>query len=123
LLSYQAIFVGLLAGVPMSWLWVTPEWTGLGLMVGIGLVSSVGQWLGVRALRAGEASLVAGVEYMKLIYATILGYWLFSEWPDMFTLVGAVLIIGSALFTIHREARKRHPLEATVSAIEKPPLP
>lgn len=106
LLAYQGLFVGLLAALPLPWLWVVPDGEGLALLVAIGAISAVGQWCGVRALRAGEAGLVSSVEYMKLIYATLLGYWLFAEWPDMFTLAGAALIIGAALFTIHREARR-----------------
>lgn len=107
LLAYQAIFVGVLAGLPMIWLWVTPDWTGAVLLISIGLVSTLAQWAGVMALRAGEASLVTSVDYMQLIYAAILGYWLFAEWPDLYTLAGAALIVGSALFTVRREARRR----------------
>jgi len=106
LLAYQAIFVGVLAGLPMPWLWVAPDIDGLILMVAIGLISSLGQWVGVYALRSGEAGLVSSIEYMKLIYATLLGYLLFSEWPDAYTLAGAALIVGAAVFTIHREARR-----------------
>ena len=40
-----------------------------------------------------------------LIYAGILGYLLFAEVPDRFTLIGAAIIVGSALFIFHRERR------------------
>lgn len=122
LLAYQAIFIGLLAGLPMAWLWVTPDWAGLILLVSIGVVSTLAQWVGVMALRSGEASLVTSVDYMQLIYAAILGYWLFLEWPDIYTLAGASLIVGSALFTVHREARKRHVSKGVVSPVDKPSL-
>jgi drug/metabolite transporter (DMT)-like permease len=104
MLSYQAIFVGVLAGIPMFWLWVTPSWAQLAQLVGIGVVSTLGQWAGISALRQGEASLIASIGFMQMIYALILGYVFFAELPDKFTLIGAGLIIGSALYTIRREA-------------------
>ncbi|MCR9136603.1 MAG: DMT family transporter [Alphaproteobacteria bacterium] len=113
LLAYQAIFIGVLAGLPMAWLWATPDWNGAVLLISIGLVSTLAQWVGVMALRAGEASLVTSIDYMQLIYAAILGYWLFSEWPDLYTFAGAALIVGSALFTVRREARRRHDRRAS----------
>ncbi len=118
LIAYQAVFVGVLAGLPMPWVWVTPDRDGFLLLLAIGGISAVGQWSGVRALRAGEASLISSVEYMKLIYATLLGYWLFAEWPDAFTLAGAALIIGAALFTIQREARRTSGLRLSASSTD-----
>ncbi len=105
LLAYQAIFVGLMSGIPMFWLWITPDFLALILMLGIGVVSTIAQWIGIKALRAGEASVIASIEYMKLIYAAILGYLLFLEIPSASTLVGAVVIISSAFYTLRRESR------------------
>jgi drug/metabolite transporter (DMT)-like permease len=68
--------------------------------------------VGVKALRLGEASVIGNIQYTQLIYATVLGYALFGEIPDAFTLVGAAIIIGSALFIIHREAVRKRVNEA-----------
>jgi drug/metabolite transporter (DMT)-like permease len=105
LLSYQAIFVGLLSGAPLFWLWVTPDLSDLVLLLGIGVIATVGQWIGIKALRAGEASLVSSIKYTELIHAAILGYWFFGDSPDVWTLTGAAIIIGSALYMIRREAK------------------
>ncbi|MBL4727695.1 MAG: DMT family transporter [Rhizobiaceae bacterium] len=107
LLSYQAIFVGLLSGIPMIWLWVTPNWPDFLFMVAIGIVATAAQWTGIKALREGEANVVSSIGYIQLIYASLLGYLLFSEIPDTFTLIGASLIIASAIYTIRREARQK----------------
>ncbi|HHS83087.1 MAG TPA: DMT family transporter [Devosia sp.] len=96
LLTYQALFVGLLAGLPMFGIWKTPDMASLGLLLAIGLVSTAGQWMGIRALRAGDASLVAGLDYLSLVHAAILGLVVFSEIPDPLTLAGAAIIIASA---------------------------
>ncbi|MCP4184161.1 MAG: DMT family transporter [Hyphomicrobiales bacterium] len=105
LLVYQALFVGALAGVPLYWLWVTPDLSGLLLLLATGVLATVGQWVGVKALRLGEASVVGPIEYSKLVYAAILGFMLFNEVPDGFAITGAVIIIGSSIYIFRREAK------------------
>ena len=107
LLLYQALFVGMLAGVPLFWLWVTPDFTGWLLLFSMGLVATVGQWAGVKALRSGEASVVSNMEYTKLIFATVFGFALFSEIPDLPTIAGACVILASSAYIFHRERLQR----------------
>jgi len=103
LLIYQALFVGALAGVPLFWLWVTPDLNGVLFLLGMGIVATVGQWVGVKALRLGEASVIGNIQYMQLIYAAILGYFLFKEVPDIYTIAGAAIIVGASVYIFHRE--------------------
>lgn len=105
LLAWQAIFVGALAGIPMIWFWVTPDAFGLAFLLTMGALSAVGQWVGVRALRLGEAVVIGPIEYTKLIYAALIGYLVFAEVPDVWTLTGAVIIVCSALYILYRERR------------------
>lgn len=104
LLVYQALFVGALAGVPLYWLWVTPDLTGTLFLLAMGVIAAAANWIGVKALRLGEASVIGNIQYMQLVYAAILGFALFSEVPDIYTMVGAVVIIGSSIYIFHREA-------------------
>ena len=104
LLVYQAIFVGMLAGVPLFWLWVTPDFFGFMFLLSMGVLATIGQWVGVKALRLGEASVIGNIQYTQLIYAAVLGYALFGEIPDAYTVIGATIIISSALFMINRES-------------------
>ena len=105
LLSYQAIFVGVLVAIPAMFVWKTPDITGFLVLVAIGVVSLIAQWFGVQSYRAGELSVVTGMEYSKLIYASLIGIFIFSEWPDSNTLIGAMIIISASAFTIWRETR------------------
>lgn len=107
LLAYQTVFVGLFAAVPMIWLWKTPDLSGWILLVCVGLLAVPAQWIGVAAVRLGESSLLANIQYAKLIYAGLLGFFIFDEIPDQFTLLGAVIIIGSAFYIFHREAKAK----------------
>ncbi|MCP4430816.1 MAG: DMT family transporter [Gammaproteobacteria bacterium] len=104
LLVYQSVFVGALAGVPLFWLWITPDFTGTVLLLAMAVLATIANWVGVKALRLGEASVVGNIQYMQLIYAAILGYFLFDEVPDKYTIVGATVIIGSSIYIFHREA-------------------
>jgi len=107
LLIYQAVFVGVLAAVPLYWLWVPPDIKGLLLLLTMGVLASIGQWVGVKALRLGEASVVGNIEYVKLVYAAILGFLIFKEIPDQYTIIGALIIlISSAYLGYHERAKK-----------------
>jgi drug/metabolite transporter (DMT)-like permease len=103
ILTYQALGVGLLMLPPTIWFWQTPTWADLLLIVGIGIVSVIGQTCNILALRAAEASALAPLDYSKLIYALALGYLIFSEWPEPRVFVGAFIIIAAAIYTLHRE--------------------
>lgn len=105
LLIYQAVFVGALAGIPLFGLWVTPDFAGTLFLLTMGALATTGQWAGVRALRLGEASVVSNIEYSKLVYAAMLGFLLFSEVPDLHTIIGASIIVGASVFMLRREAQ------------------
>ncbi|MFT5000713.1 MAG: drug/metabolite transporter (DMT)-like permease [Planctomycetota bacterium] len=75
----------------------------------MGILATVGQWVGVKALKLGEASVVGNMEYTKLIYAGLFGFVLFSEVPDVYKLIGASIIIGAAIYIFRREAVRKEP--------------
>jgi drug/metabolite transporter (DMT)-like permease len=91
---------------PAIWFWTTPvgiEWV---LLISIAVLTTIGMACFVRAFSAGEASAVGPIEYVRLIYAALFGYFLFSEIPSIWTGVGAALIIASAIYIARDEARK-----------------
>lgn len=102
-LTYSAI-IGLgLTSLAMPFLWgpVTPAILLMGFFVGAS--STVGHWLIVLAYRHADASLLAPFSYIQLLWATLFGLVVFAVLPDLWTLVGAVIIAGSGLYTAHRE--------------------
>jgi drug/metabolite transporter (DMT)-like permease len=107
LLVYQALFVGVLAGIPLFWVWVTPDLNGTLFLLAMGVVATVGQCVGVKSLRLGEESVIGNVQYSQLVYAAILGYALFSEVPDIYTIVGAAINVGSSVYMLHRESLQK----------------
>ena len=57
--------------------------------------------------RAGEASAVAPFDYLRLLFAGMVGIPLFSEYPDLWTVGGAVVVVASTIYIAQREARLR----------------
>lgn len=71
----------------------------------------------VAATRIGDISVVSPFRYSRLVFALIVGVIAFQERPDMLTIVGALIIVGSGLFSLWREARLRRASHATKAAL------
>lgn len=103
ILTYQAIGVGLVMIVPAWMYWVAPTVTEWALLAGIGVVSYFAQKLNVMAYTWGEASMLASLDYVRLLYATVLGLLLFDQLPGASTWMGAAIIVLASIYTIYRE--------------------
>ena len=93
---------------PAWYFWVTPTWSDIALIILIGCLMSAMQWVRIQGMRIAEAVAVAPVEYARLLFATIIGAIVFNETPTIWTLLGSTIIICSTLYTIHRNAIRKH---------------
>jgi drug/metabolite transporter (DMT)-like permease len=91
----------------VPFVWVTPSWHEILFGIGIGVASTAGQWIVVLAFRYADASVLAPFSYLQLLWVSLLGFIIFGEVPDIWTVTGATFIVGSGLYTAHRE-RVRH---------------
>ncbi len=57
----------------------------------------------IRAFALADASAVMPYDYTRLIFAAVIGYFAFAEAPDIWTLIGAVVIASAAIYIAHRE--------------------
>ena len=73
------------------------------LFVAMDAFAVVSHQLIVNALARTEASVVAPMQYLEIISATIFGWWIFGDFPDLLTWVGAGIIIASGVYVFHRE--------------------
>lgn len=103
LFYYHAGGVLLFAG-PAAWVWIAPDPQQWLLLFTIGVLTTIGMIGFVRGFHAGEASIVGPMEYTRIIYAALLGYFLFAEVPDIWTGVGALVIVASAVYIARRDA-------------------
>jgi drug/metabolite transporter (DMT)-like permease len=96
-----------LTGIAFApYFWVTPSPGDLGLFALAGLFGSVGVMCLTHAFRLGPAAVISPFEYSALIWATLLGFMLWGELPDKYTLVGAGIVILSGLYIVYRETVK-----------------
>ncbi|MEK9754156.1 MAG: DMT family transporter [Rhodospirillaceae bacterium] len=108
IMAYQSSFITLIMAGPAFYFWVPPTWQELALILVIGALMSTMQWSNIQGLKVAEAVAVAPIEYTRLLFAGIIGIIFFAEIPTVWTLAGSTIIIGSTLYTIHRNAlRKR----------------
>ncbi len=110
ILAYQAIGVGLIMAIPAMIQWVPPTPTEWALLAGIGFVSYFAQKANIYAFSYGEASLLASLDYVRIVYATFFGWVLFSELPQTSTWIGAGIVIIASIYTVHRETKRKQNL-------------
>jgi drug/metabolite transporter (DMT)-like permease len=82
-----------------------PTATQLVLSLAQGVLSSLGQWLVILALRFTPASTLAPYSYLQLLWMSVAGFLAFGVVPEHWTLVGAAFIVASGLYTARRERR------------------
>jgi drug/metabolite transporter (DMT)-like permease len=101
----------------VPFVWVTPSWNDILFGILIGVASTAGQWIVVLAFRYADASVLAPFQYTQLLWVSILGFMIFGEVPDAWTVTGAAFIVASGLYTAHRERVRRSqlPVEAEPS--------
>lgn len=83
-------------------------WVPVPLAAGVLTVSAAvfvlsGYLFSVMVMRVGEVGFVAPFRYSSLIWALVLGWLVFDDWPDPVTMMGAALVVGAGLFTLFRE--------------------
>ncbi len=104
---YTAIItVGLLTlPLPFVWTWPTSRLEVI-LLVSFALMAGTGEILVIKALELAESVVVAPVQYSLLIWGTIYGFVVFGDFPDIWTWIGALIIVATGIYTLHRERLK-----------------
>lgn len=106
ILFYYHIGGVILFAGPAAYVWTMPiglEWL---LLISIGGLTTIGIFCFMRAFTVGEANAVGPAENLRLIYATVFGFVLFSEIPSVWTVVGAAIIVASTVYIARVEAQR-----------------
>jgi drug/metabolite transporter (DMT)-like permease len=116
-MTYSSIVGVCIVSALVPFVWVTPSWHDILFGILIGVASTAGQWIVVLAFRYADASVLAPFQYTQLLWVSILGFMIFGEVPDAWTVTGAAFIVASGLYTAHRERVRRSqlPVEAEPS--------
>ncbi|SDN34990.1 DMT family transporter [Vreelandella arcis] len=99
-------------GISLPWVWQTPQpWHWLGFLfsgiLGVGATASI-----TMAFRHAPAAIAAPFDYTAMLWAVLLGWWIWGELPDMWVWVGSALIMASGLAIAYHDRRttlKRRP--------------
>jgi drug/metabolite transporter (DMT)-like permease len=106
-LSFWAFLVLIPAAGLMIWAndepLILPEVSALGFFLAALLIGIVAYYCIVAATRLGDVSFVSPFRYSRIVFALVIGVWVFGERPDALTLTGAAIIVLSGLYTLWRE--------------------
>lgn len=101
---YTYVFWVPLSLVPALFVWVWPTGLAWVWLAATGVLGTLGQLLWTRALRLGEVSALTPISFMQLPLVAVLGWLLFGETLDRWTVIGAGIILGANAYIAHREA-------------------
>lgn len=85
--------------------WVPVDGREVTIIVGTSVLIGFAYLCSILTMRVGEISFIAPFRYTSLVWALILGFLVFDEWPDGLTLIGAFIVVATGLFTLYRETR------------------
>ncbi len=100
---YLSVISTVVSGIPLIFVWQTPDGFDLLLFLATGLSGGAGQVMITQAYAEGEATAVAPIDYLRLLFAILFGFFIFGEIPTRYTLIGSAVIIGSTLYIARRE--------------------
>ena len=104
LMFYTNIVSVTLIAIPTIFVWQTPNMTELAMLVAMGVLATASHNCFIRAFAMGEASVIAPVDYSRLIFAALAGWLVFASVPDIYTIIGASIIVASSFYIVRREA-------------------
>ena len=105
-LLYTGLVGGVLTSLALPFFWRPLAQLDLAIMAGIGVIGTLGQLSLIQAFSRAEAGAIAPFAYASLIYAAIWGMLFFGTYPDLWTIIGAVIIATSGIFVWYRESLK-----------------
>jgi len=105
---FAALFGSLALALVQPFIFVAPRTPAdAAMFCCIGLLGGFGHYLIIRAFQLGAAAVIAPLGYVELIGTAIIGYLVFGNFPDLWTWVGAIIIIASGIYIALRERRRR----------------
>jgi len=102
-LVYMALTGAVVMTVIGPFFWVAPSLADWGWLFLLSCTAATGHILLIKALEAAPAAILQPFNYTMLVFATAIGYLVFGNLPDLWTIVGACVVVASGLYTIYRE--------------------
>lgn len=90
------------AGAPLE-PWVEVAWGSMALLAGSAILVTAANAAIIRAFRGTDVTVVSPFRYFGVLWAVFIGFLVWGEIPDGLAILGTLLIVGSGLYTMHRE--------------------
>ncbi len=101
--TYMVLLLTPMSLLPALPVWEWPAWPLWPFIAAMGVFGSLGHMCFMRAFAWSDASAVMPYDYTRLLFAAVIGYFAFSEAPDLWTWAGAAVIACSTIYIAHRE--------------------
>jgi drug/metabolite transporter (DMT)-like permease len=107
IMFYYAFWAAALSAAP-TWIeWVTPVSSEWPLLILMGFLGIAGQSMITTGLTLGDATAMAPLDYSRVLYSAVLGFFLFNEIPGVWSFVGMALILAASLYLVLTERRRK----------------
>lgn len=100
---YTTLIGTVAASILVPGFWTMPALADLPILATFGILGGIGHYILIVALTIAPASVLAPYSYFALILSALWGYFVFDEFPDFWTWIGALVIVGAGLYVWHRE--------------------
>lgn len=107
ILTFTMLAVGAAGLTTLPFGWKPVPMQDLLLLATVGIVVGAAQYLVIQAFHNAEASLIIPFKYLTLIWGTGFGYVIWGDIPDFWVIIGALVVVGSGLYIMYRETRRR----------------
>ena len=103
---YMMLYLTPLTFIAALFVWEWPTLAQLGLLVAVGCCGIAGHLAMAQALKDADTTAIMPFDFGRLIWAGLIGFLFFAEVPDVWTLVGAVVIFSAAMYVAVQESRR-----------------
>lgn len=112
--AYMNVLMTPLTLIPAVFVWQPLAVADWGWLLLLGLCGTLAQMIIIQAYRVADMGVVEPVTFLRLLWATLIGFWFFAESPDLWVWLGGLIIFASASYIAHREAQlKRRGINST----------
>jgi drug/metabolite transporter (DMT)-like permease len=101
---YYALTSTLITGAVLPFVWVMPDAEGWVLLILVGVIGGIAQFAMTHAYRLGDVSVIAPFDYMHIIWAALLGFFIWGEVPGNSIWLGTAIVMASGVYILFREA-------------------
>jgi len=105
--AYMGLLQTPLSFLAAVWVWTWPSPEQWLWMMAMGLLGSIGQVALTQAYKVAELTLLVPLDFSRLLWASLIGFWVLAELPDGWTWLDGALIFAGATFATYGEARLR----------------